>query len=419
VCPAVAGGSIVWTAKRPGTLAAYFTIGAVAAAPSGDVLVSDLLLGGGTQLSRIHQFDLVGAYLGTAGGSGGGSGISLPAALATDPLGDVLYAYGTSGVGGYQSLYVTRRPPGGTGVVSIGGAGNTFSPWTMGVLGIGGDSAGRWLVGMHIGAGPSCGATCGFDFGQGLELGDRLLRYDAAGAYLGSIPNPGNWRLAPTGDLYVVAGFQGSADAGCGPVSGGSGPSTLLSKLDQNGACLWSKAFPAPAPAVFTLGGDGSILFGFLHTGSIDLGGGPLPDGGAQNLTIATLDLAGAVTMTRTFGGAGASFSDVVLDTAPSGVVVLSSKFAGAVDLGAGPIGNAGDTLLAAFDPSGSLRWSKVVNVGSAPVNYVPPVLRMTRQPCSMVIATDSPTVDVGAGPVIPVPPPNHAPDLAVIALAL
>jgi hypothetical protein len=252
-----------------------------------------------------------------------------------------------------------------------------------------------------------------------METGKRVLRYDAAGTYLGSIPSPGRWQLAPSGEMYVVNGFQGTIDVGCGPVTGGAGPSTVLAKLDLNGACLWSKGFAAPAPAVFTLGGDGSLVLGFLHAGTIDLGGGPLPDLGGQNLTVATLDLAGDVIMSRTFGGAGAAFTSLTVDTAPSGVVVLGGGFSGTVDLGAGPLGNAGDTFLAALDASGSLRWSKVVNVGG-PVNpYESVALRMTRQPCSMVIATDSPSVDLGGGPVVPAAPPGYTPDIAVVALAL
>ena len=43
----------------------------------------------------------------------------------------------------------------------------------------------------------------------------------------------------------------------------------------------------------------------------------------------------------------------------------------------------------------------------------------MTRQPCNMVVATDSPTVDLGQGPVVAVPSMFNSADIAVVALAL
>jgi hypothetical protein len=422
-CPAHAGGSIVWTATlaNPVPEGAAYLLGPATAAPAGDVYVSDadIFI---NQRSRIHQFSPAGAYVGVVGYEYADSGVFPPTFLGTDPLGDVLYSYRTDQTGGYIRSYARKRPPSGKGIQTSGSTWNNSQNFYNPFFGHeGGDSAGHWLVSVNMFYGSWCAPVCGWDFGNGYETGNLLLRYDAAGTYLGSIPNPGNWRLAPSGDLYVVKGFQGSIDVGCGPVTGGAGQSMVLSKLDLNGACIWSKAFSAPEPAAFTIGGDGRLVMGFLHTGTIDLGGGPVPSYGAQNLTIATLDLAGNVMMTRTVGGSGSSFTELQLDTAPSGIVVLASRFSGTVDLGAGPLGGTGDTLLAAFEPTGTLRWSKVVNVGTwFYIGYSIKVsLHMTRQPCNMVIATNSPTVDLGAGPIVPMPPSGGSPDIAVVALAL
>jgi hypothetical protein len=379
--------------------------------------VSDAVIFQATDKSHIHQFGPSGVYVGSFVADSGASGGDAPTFLAADPLGNLLYSYLRSGSGGFYSATATKRPPSGAGTKTVGGTYTDFSGFSVAFGNAGGDAAGHWLV-EYDDAASGC-ATCGFDFGSGIETGKRVLRYDAGGTYLGSIPSPGAWRLDPAGKLHVVKGFQGTTDMGCGPVTGGAGPSMVLATLDIDGNCLANKAFPAPAPDVYTLGGDGSILLGFLHTGAIDLGGGPLPDLGGQNLTIARLDAAGNVLATRTVGGAGASFSKVTLDAAPSGILVLSAKFAGTVDLGGGPLSNAGDTFLAAFDPTGTLRWSKVVKVGNTAYNFTAPRLGITWQPCTMVVATDSPTVDLGAGPVIAVPPAGVAPDIAVVALAL
>ncbi|APR86575.1 Hypothetical protein A7982_11924 [Minicystis rosea] len=345
----------------------------------------------------------------------------MPTYLGIDPLGNALYTVNSSGAGGNQRRSAIRRPPDGVGIKTIGGDYLDYVGWDVQFGNAGGDDAGHWLVQYDQSAyAPlSCGTGCGFDFGNGIETGSRILRYDASGNYLGSIPSPGTWRLDPAGKLHVIKDFTGTTDLGCGTLTGGSGASFALASLDLDGMCIANKAFSAPKPKAVTLAGDGSILLGIQHTGSIDLGSGPLPDLGGQNLTIAKLDLDGNVLATRTIGGTGSTFTNITLDAAPSGIIILSAKFGGTVDLGAGPIGNAGDTLLAAFDPDGTLRWSKVVNVGSTVYNFAGPSLTIAWQPCSMLVATNSPTVDLGAGPVTPVPSQFNSADIAVLGLAL
>ena len=400
-----------------------YSVGPAVTSPSGDVSLSDPTGRGGTQSFRVHQFSPAGVHVGSFVGWSASSGANRPTYLGIDPLDNTLYTVNSSGAADFQERRAIRRPPDGVGTQTIGGTYLGIVGWDVRFGNAGGDAAGHWLVQFDATTNssfPSCGsAGCGFDFGSGVETGSRVLRFDAAGTYLGSIPSPGTWRLDPAGKLHVIKGFTGTTDLGCGPLTGGSGASFALAKLDLDGMCLASKAFSAPEPTTFTLAGDGSILLGIVHTGTIDLGGGALPDLGGKNLTIAKLDLDGNVLATRTVGGTGSTFTNITLDAAPSGIIVLSASFTGTVDLGAGPIGNAGDTLLAAFDPDGTLRWSKVVNVGSTVYNFAYPSLNIAWQPCSMLVATTSTTVDLGAGPVVPVPAQFNSADMAVIGLAL
>ena len=411
----------MWSGLIHAPIAYSLRLGPVSGAPLGDVYVGHARSFGGDKSSSIAHYGPTGAFTESINVVDIGSGINPPTFVGTDPLGNLLYSYFQDAFNQVTTAAV-KYPPGGAGSKSVA----AYWLWTtlsqaylhFGVQG--GDSAGNWLMEASILSSQCSGGYegCGIDFGNGVETGKRVLRYDAGGNYLGSIPSPGSFRVAPSGGLYVANGFEGTTDVGCGPVVG-SGPSTVLAKLDIDGVCQWSKALFAPAPAAFTVGGDGSILLAFRHTGSIDLGGGPLPDFGAENLTIAGFDSGGDVTMTRTFGGAGSSFSEVTIDTVPSGSMLLASKFTGAVDLGAGPLSNSGDTLLAAFDPTWALRWSKVVNVGKVKYNYSDPLLQMTRQPCAMVVVTNSTTVDLGAGPVVAVPLSEYPADIAVVALSL
>jgi hypothetical protein len=122
---------------------------------------------------------------------------------------------------------------------------------------------------------------------------------------------------------------------------------------------------------------------------------------GAQGLAVGKLDLAGNLLWAASYGGAGASFSWVAIDASPSGIVLLSSAFKGAVDLGGGPLDTAaGDTFVAAFDPTGAYRWSRVIAVSAGwPFGYA---FTFTHQPCAMVVATQSTLADFGSGPIVP-----------------
>ena len=65
---------------------------------------------------------------------------------------------------------------------------------------------------------------------------------------------------------------------------------------------------------------------------------------------------------------------------------------AGTVDLGAGALPSSSDTFVALFASGGNIAWSKPVTVGSQGT------LKATVGPCGVVVATDSPTVDLGTG---------------------
>lgn len=379
--------------------------------------------GGGLQQVTLHHFNPLGVNLGSSGGWAGSSGLQPPLGIATDPLDHVLFAYSVSATGGFSSGSAAERTLNGQSVQGVSHSwsafnGSKFYPGTPI-----GDSAGRLAITASIA--PAC-SICfppdpGIDFGNGPETGDLLLRYDAAGNYLGSIPSAGAVGPADAaGNRYVQGSFQGTTDVGCGPLVGGPGSTSYLSKRDFDGTCLWSKTFPTGA-WTYVVGADQNLELVFLHSGAIDLGAGPTPDGGAQNLTIARLDLAGNLIMSKTFGGAASAFSAVSIDSNDTGILLLTSKFSGVVDLGAGPLNTAsGDTLIASLDPSGALRWSKVVNVGP-PGNFgLGGWFKTARQPCGMVIATSSATVDLGSGPIVPPQQANaFSPNVGIAVLGL
>ncbi|MEP7126766.1 MAG: hypothetical protein ABJE95_37900 [Byssovorax sp.] len=397
------------------------TPGGIATTLGGDIILGELTVGGGPQKVTIHHFNPLGVHVGSFLDAVGFSGLQPPLAIFTDPLDHIATARVIFGFGGNSSSNATLRTLSGGPYRSVSaswtatsGSKAYFGPPV-------GDTSGRMVISAQIS--PACG-ICGpvpdpgVDFGNGPETGDLLLRYSAAGTYLGSLPNPGTSTTDATGDRYEEGKFQGSIDVGCGVLTGGPGLTTYLSRRDFNGGCIWSKTLPAGASA--QVGADQNLELLFNTTGSIDLGAGPTPDFGGQNLTIARLDLGGNLIMSKTVGGPAASFSALSFDSDDTGLLLLKAKFTGSVDLGAGPLSNAaGDTFIASFDPTGTLRWSKVVNIGLPDMYGLGTWFRMVRQPCGMVIATTSATVDLGSGPIVPPQGNALSPNVGIAALGL
>jgi hypothetical protein len=381
---------------------AYY-LGTITGAPSGDLYVSDLLETGGPQTSTVKHLDPSGVVLGVVGSDANSSGVETPAVLTTDPLNDVLFSYYSSTTGGNdQTTTATKATPTGTVLKQVSATWGITTGTGLRVSTMGGDSAGDLLIDADVEPAPGEVDPVGIDFGMGPELGHLVLRYDAAETYLGSIPSPGTWASDAEGNLYVVQTFQGMTDIGCGPVMSGASSSLLLARLDFGGNCVWSEALQAGMPSAFVVGVDGSIDLAFAYSGKIDLGAGPMTSApGAESLAVGKLDLQGNLLWSTSFGGAGASFSQVAIDASPSGIVLLSSVWKGAVDLGGGPLDTAaGDTFVAAFDATGAYRWSKVLEAALwAPTGHG---ITMTHQACSMVIATQSPAADLGSGPIVP-----------------
>src|SRR4051812_17546559 len=93
-------------------------------------------------------------------------------------------------------------------------------------------------------------------------------------------------------------------------------------------------------------------------------------------------------------GGAGSGFKLGSVGANAGGKMILTAGYAGTIDLGGGPLPPGNDTFLGAFDMTGQLKWSKTVTVGAQGS------LLATAGNCSLLLATNSPTVDLGTGPL-------------------
>jgi outer membrane protein assembly factor BamB len=138
----------------------------------------------------------------------------------------------------------------------------------------------------------------------------------------------------------------------------------VVSQLDQSGTCLWSVALPASTTVA--LDPSENVLLATLFSGAVDFGGGPLTSVGTTDLAVAKLDPTGAYLWSHSFGASGATLGAIdafgALDTGGAGLAV---GLQGAVDFGCGAVSSspAADTLLANFDATGTVVFSRVVQL--------------------------------------------------------
>jgi hypothetical protein len=113
-----------------------------------------------------------------------------------------------------------------------------------------------------------------------------------------------------------------------------------------------------------------------------------------SSLALARFDDSGNVLWSKSFGGAGAAFTVGSVGGNAAGGIVLTGGYTGSVDFGLGPLPASGDTFVARFDAKGMIAWNKSVTVGSSSV------LVAAIGPCGVLVATNSPSVNFGSGPL-------------------
>ena len=166
--------------------------------------------------------------------------------------------------------------------------------------------------------------------------------------------------LLPSGEPLLTGAVSGTADLGCGTLTGGTGVA-YVAKLDTTGACVWSRTFAGGFDIVPFASGDLGVAVGF--TGSMDFGCGALTAAGTQDSALGRLaGDTGACVWSKSFGAAGAQ---VALDQAGTSsalgyLVAFGSVNSGAVDFGGGPLSSTYFAL--EVDGSGTFRFGNAVS---------------------------------------------------------
>ena len=162
-------------------------------------------------------------------------------------------------------------------------------------------------------------------------------------------------------NVYLAGSFQGTIDIGLGRITSRAGAtSTLIAKLNRAGVAQWNHVWNGVSVTAGGLKVDaaGNVYVAGQVTEAVDVGGGVTPFGGASDLFVAKLTTAGAHVYSKTYGDSAAQRVDAFAVDA-AGNAVIGAVVAGTVDLGTGPkTGAVDDLMVAKLDAAGAVSWA-------------------------------------------------------------
>jgi hypothetical protein len=175
--------------------------------------------------------------------------------------------------------------------------------------------------------------------------------------------------------IVVGGSFSGTVDFGGGAMTSGSpNGDAFLVKLNADGSFGWAKQYAVGVQqgGRVALDSVGNIYFTGAYTQSPDLGGGPVA--AADDAYLLKLDPSGNFLWARTFGVKfpnGAYPPNIAVNN--NGTVTLTGGYEGTVDLGGGPLPNVGfatAAYVARFGSNGDYLWSR--GFGDPNNNHLP-----------------------------------------------
>ena len=169
-----------------------------------------------------------------------------------------------------------------------------------------------------------------------------------------------------SGNVLITGSFAAAINFGGEPlISAGGFPGSsdvFVAKLDSSGNHVWSKRFGDAAAQIgwgIIMGPSGDVLVTGAFSGAIDFGGAPIVSTGTEDVFIAKLDSNGAHVWSKSFG-VTALQKRPAMAVDGSGNVFLAGSFSGSVDFGGGPLTSAGseDVYIVKLGAAGEHVWS-------------------------------------------------------------
>ena len=179
--------------------------------------------------------------------------------------------------------------------------------------------------------------------------------------------------IDPGGNALITGTFRGNVSfGGATLISAGTfqtpyfpgGPDVFIAKFNTGGTHQWSENFTNNTAGDEGFGIDtdsaSNIYITGYYTGTIDFGGGVLPQFGASDIYLAKFNSSGVHQWSQHFGGTGADRGQAIaIDS--SGNVFLTGIFTGVGNFGSASLTAASgyDVFLAKYSTAGALVWAK------------------------------------------------------------
>jgi hypothetical protein len=198
-----------------------------------------------------------------------------------------------------------------------------------------------------------------------------------------------------TGRVLLSGSYEMPVDFGCGVLPGqpSQDEQPYVVAFDPGGGCTWSRWFPTGVGHAYAIATDASsnIYVGGSYEGSIDVGGGPIPDEADPASFVAALDPTGALRWGQGFSGV---FANPAVDVAGN-VFLVGDALGPSNDLGIGPA----PLFVAALGPSGSLRWVEPLSMPS-PGGMTSGAIAASAASGVVIGGGIGGTIDLGCGPL-------------------
>jgi hypothetical protein len=203
------------------------------------------------------------------------------------------------------------------------------------------------------------------------------------------------------GNVFLTGAFEGAFELGKTHLAA-KGTDVFLTKLDGNGAALWSKRFgdeADQAPAGIAVDTHDKVVLAGSFSGAIDFGGATMASTLGRDVFLAKLGPNGEHLWSKRFGD---SFDQecraVATDRADN--IALTGTLYGTIDFGGGPLTDMGhDVFVAKLGPSGEHLWSKRFGDSQLQDGYG---VTFDSQGNVIITGRYAGSVDFGGGPLVP-----------------
>ena len=167
--------------------------------------------------------------------------------------------------------------------------------------------------------------------------------------------------IGPQNEVIIAGTYTGTINLGGGNLPN-FGFMAFVAKLNAGGVHAWSRAYQGVFPRFAAVDGVGNVFVGGQLNASTDLGGGPLPFSGANDWFVLKLSSSGSHLWSKGFSTMG--LGGIAVDAA--GNLLLTGAFRGVLDLTDPPMTSTGypsdgdnDAVLLKLGPDGGPVWSR------------------------------------------------------------